>query len=87
MPCRDPEGLQGVKTSTPGKLQKYRVSKDIGPLKITKLTSQHSMLGHHRLASRTPFKWPFAGGPLMACLYLYLDPSSPHQTKKKLDPL
>ena len=26
------------------------------PLKITKLPSQHSMLGHHRHASETPFK-------------------------------
>ena len=25
------------------------------PLKITKLPSQHSMLGHHRHASETPF--------------------------------
>ena len=30
------------------------------------------MLGHHRPASETPFKW-------------YLDPSSPHQTFKKSD--
>ena len=36
------------------------------PLKITKLPSQHSMLGHHRPASETPFKWRFAGGPMMA---------------------
>ena len=35
------------------------------PLKITKLTIQHSMLGHHRPASETPFKWRFAGGPLV----------------------
>ena len=40
-------------------------------LKITKLTSQHSMLGHHRPARETPFKW------------WYLNPSSPHQTTKK----
>ena len=36
--------------------------------KITKLSSQHSMLGHHQPASKTPFKWRFAGGPMMACL-------------------
>ena len=36
------------------------------PLKIIKLPIQHSMLGHHRPASETPFKWRFAGGPLMA---------------------
>ena len=36
------------------------------PLKITKLPSQHSMLGHHWHASETPFIWCFAGGPMMA---------------------
>ena len=38
------------------------------PLKITKLPSQHSMLGHHRDASETPFTWCFAGRPMMAQL-------------------
>ena len=38
------------------------------PLQITKLLSQHSMLGHHQHASETPFKWRFAGGPMMARL-------------------
>ena len=36
------------------------------PLKITKLLSQHLMLGHHGHASETPFKWRFAGGTMMA---------------------
>ena len=36
------------------------------PLKIVKLPSQLSMLGHNRHASETPFKWPFAGGPKRA---------------------
>ena len=31
------------------------------PLKIAKLTSQHSMFGHHRHASEMPFKLCFAG--------------------------
>ena len=57
-----------------GKLQKYRVlnNTDPDPLKITKLPSQHSLLGHHRPTSetplshhrhisQTPFKWRFAG--------------------------
>ena len=44
------------------------------PLKIIKLLSQHSMLGHHLHASETPFKWRFAGGPMMARLYWYFDP-------------
>ena len=37
-------------------------------LKITKLPSQHSLLGHLRHASETPFKRRFAGGPIMAHL-------------------
>ena len=27
--------------------------------------TRHSMLGHHRPASVTPFKWCFAGGSIM----------------------
>ena len=50
------------------------------PWKITKLPSQHSMLGYHRPASET--KWRFAGGPIMARFLWYLDPLSPHQGKK-----
>ena len=38
------------------------------PYKITKLQSQHSILGQCRHASDTPFKWRFAGGPMMARL-------------------
>ena len=56
--CADPEGGAGVRTPPPhpGKLQKYRFPSNTGldPLKITKLPSQHSMLGHHRPASETP---------------------------------
>ena len=43
------------------------------PLKITKLPSQHSMLGHHRPASKTPFKWRFTGMLMMAHLLWYLE--------------
>ena len=74
--CADPEGgrgWQGVR-SPPWKITKIygffktfltcsNTSSD--PLKITKLPIQYSMLGHHRPASETPFKWHFAGGPLM----------------------
>ena len=35
------------------------------PLKITKLLSQYSMLGHHRNASETPFRWRADDGPLI----------------------
>ena len=41
------------------------------PLKITKLPSEHSMLGHHRPACKTLFKWHFAGGPMMVRLWRY----------------
>ena len=37
-------------------------------LKIAELQSQHSMLGHHRHTSKTPFKWRYTGGPMMARL-------------------
>ena len=46
--------------------------------KITK----HSMLDHHRPASKTPFrKWRFTDRPMMAHLKWYLDPLSPYQLK------
>ena len=40
------------------------------PWKITKLPSQHSMIGHHQHTSETPFNGvlPFNGGPMMARL-------------------
>ena len=67
--CVDPEGGGGA-----GGLDPPEKSQNIGflsntgpdPLKITKLSFQHSMLGHHQHASETPFKWRFAGGPNMA---------------------
>ena len=34
---------------------------DPDPLKITKLPSQHTMIGHYRHARETPFQWRFAG--------------------------
>ena len=54
----------------------WKITKNIGFLgnsgsdshKITKLPSQHLMLGHHRYTSETPFKWRFAGEPLMTRL-------------------
>ena len=48
--------------------KKYRVFSNAGPdpLKIVKLPSQLSILGHNRRASETLFKWRFAGGPKRA---------------------
>ena len=98
-PCADPEGGGGGGGAV-GSGTLLENNKNIGflsntgpdPLKITKLPIQHSMLGHHRPASETPFKWRFAGEPLMA-RYWYLDPFSLIKLKKnekkmsKLDPL
>ena len=69
----------------PGKSQKYSFFSNTGPdpLKIVKLSCQQSILGHFRHASETPFKWRFAGGPMMAHLSLFLDHSSPYQLKKQ----
>ena len=39
------------------------------PLKMTKLPNQHSMSGHRWHASETPFKWRFAGGPLIVAFH------------------
>ena len=40
------------------------------------------MLGHHRHASETP--WRFAGGPMMARFQWYFDPPSTRQLKKNV---
>ena len=57
------------------------------PLKITKLSSQHSMLGHHRHASETPFKAfrsQAEDGPLIV---VFGSSYSPHQIKYTLSKL
>ena len=55
------------------------------PLKFSKLPSQHSTLGHHRHPSETPFKWRFAGGPMMArfCDIWILSPLKKRKRKKR----
>ena len=61
--CADPEGGQGVRT--PLKNHKFiglPSNNGPDPLRNHKAT----MLGHHRHASETPFKWRFAGGPMMS---------------------
>ena len=54
-------------------------------LKIKKLPSQHSMLGHHWHASETPFKWRFAGGSMIAayCAFFVFESSLPSKNKTK----
>ena len=69
----DPEGGGGAggPDSSPPPLKNHKnigfpSNIDLDPLKITKLPSQHSMVGHYPHASKTPFQWRFAGGPMMA---------------------
>ena len=55
--CADPEwGTKGPNPPTPEKSKniEYLSRTDQDPLKITKLPSQHSMLGHHPHARETP---------------------------------
>ena len=70
----DPEGVTG------GPDLPLKNRKNIGFLQYCSRTSEnpshHSMLGHRRPASETPFKWRFAGGPMMTHYYWYLDPLS-----------
>ena len=78
--------IQRGDSPLPWQIAKYRVFLAILvqiPWKITKLPSQHSRLGHYQHASETPYKWHFAGGPMMARLKCYLDPPTPYQLKKK----
>ena len=59
----------------PWKLTKMMVSLGIlvwTPWKITKLSSQHSVSDHHRPASKTPFKWLFAGESTVARFVYWL---------------
>ena len=79
----------GVRTAPPPLKNHKNIGflSNTGPdrLKITKLLSQHSMLGHHWPVpvSEMPFKWRFAGGPMMARFKCYLESLSPHQKQKK----
>ena len=54
----------------------------LDPLKITKLPSKHSILGHHRQANETSFKWRVDDGPLIVGLF-GLDPLSHLKKKNK----
>ena len=87
--CADPEGGQGVRLPPPppppGKLQKnigFLSNTGPNPLKITKLPIQHSMLGHHRPASETPFKWCFTGRPVDGTLIVVFGSSILIKLKK-----
>ena len=64
--CADPEGGRGF--GSPGKSQKYRVSKQYWSrsLKNLKATMPAFIVGPSSHASETSFKWRFAGEPMMA---------------------
>ena len=64
--CADPEGGQDLPPMVNHKNIEFLSNTGPDPLKFSKLPSQHSMLHHHRHASSAPFKWSFAGGPMMA---------------------
>ena len=73
-------GGQGFRTPTPLKNHKFiGFLINTGPvsLKITKLPSQHSTVGHYRPASETPFQWRFAGRSIITRIWLSLEPRSP----------
>ena len=76
----DPEGRQGVRTPPPPEKHTnigFLSNTGQDPLKkITKLLSQHSMLGRYRPASMA-FRWRADDGPLL----VLLDPLCPLQNK------
>ena len=84
--CADPEGGYGVRTPSLKNDKNIGFLSNIGPdpLKNHKATKPAFNLDHHRHASETPFKWRFAGGPMMARLLWYIDPISPDQLKKNV---
>ena len=85
--CADPEG---DRRSGPH----LKNHKNIGflsntslyPLKNHKI--QNSMMGHHQPASKKPFKWRFAGRPMIAPHIMEFGSSLPSKKLlSKLDPL
>ena len=54
-----------------------------------KATKREFNVGPSSARQRTPFQWRFAGGPIMARLWWYLDPPSHHQLNNvvKVGPL
>ena len=68
--------IQRGGTGSPGPLKNHESigclsNTDPDSLKITRLPSQHSMLGHHRHASKTPFKWA-DNGPIIVIFGSFL---------------
>ena len=64
----------------------FPINTVLDPLKLQSYQARHSMLGDHWHTSETPFKWHFAGGPMMARfeLYFWILPPPPSSTKRKI---
>ena len=70
--------IGGAESGPPPPLKKhknirFRINTGPNPLN-NHISCKHSILGHHCHADKTPFKWRFAGGPMMARFLWYLDP-------------
>ena len=44
----------------------------------------HTMSGHYRPTSQTPFEWRFAGGPIVARFYMLTGKVHPYMTGQGL---
>ena len=86
--CADQEGGQGIRTPPlkDHKVIEFVSNTGLDPLKITKLLSQHSILGYHPPASETSFKLSLAGRPMMARSVVFRStfPSTTKKSKKKI---
>ena len=66
-PSADPEGGRGLDPLKTHKNIGFLSNTGPDPLKNHKATQPaFNVGGHHRPSSETPFKWCFAGGPVMA---------------------
>ena len=59
----DPEGDSGLDPLKNHKNIGFSSNTGLDSLKITKLPSQHLIMGHHRHASETAFRWRTDDGP------------------------
>ena len=74
---------QGNGVLTPLKITKYRVSLYYwsGSPENHKATKPAFNVGHYLHASKMPLQWRFAGRPINACLWSFLEPRSPRKNK------
>ena len=88
--CAGPEGGGGGRGSgSPEKSQIYRVSSQkywSGSPENHKATKPAFILGNYRPASETPFQYRFAGRPIIARFWWFLEPRAPQKTYKSCIP-